>query len=87
LETELRGVVAEYDAGVSRLQEELDALSLEERSGLLGLFDLEGLARQVDERWDEMRATKRLRELLKNLERAESVKKNWAARRIQVGFY
>lgn len=39
---------------------------------------------EMQECYEEMRNTKRLKELLSNMRMAEEVRENWAARRIQV---
>lgn len=83
-EAELRQVIHEYDDTIIKHRRQLEELSHFANANRAEMKRLEDVHLGMVDSYDEMRNTKRLRELLQNLQMAESVRENWAARRIQV---
>lgn len=74
----------QYDATMLKYQVKIDERSVEEAINNKAIEKLQNQFKNVEEMYDEMRAMKRLKQLLQNMEKAEAIKQNWAARKIQV---
>ncbi|CAL8109809.1 unnamed protein product [Orchesella dallaii] len=86
LEASLDSLIRQYDSTMLKYQAKIDELSVEEIGNSREIDALQNRFKDIEEKYDEMRATKRLKELLKNMEKAESIKQNWAARKIQMAW-
>jgi len=80
----LQKFVNEYDTAVERLQAVIDELEEQISAQEQTMEALEDQAAIVDERYEEMKATIRLKEILGEIQLMERGRENWAARRIQV---
>lgn len=85
LEASLNSLIRQYDNRMLKYQLKLKEHEAVEAGNAKDIEKLQKRFKDVEETYDEMRAMRRLKELLKNMEKAEAIKQNWAARKIQVG--
>lgn len=86
LEASLESTIRHYNSTMLKYQRKIDELCVEEVANGKEVDRLQNKFKDVEEKYDEMRAMKRLKELLANMEKAEAIKQNWAARKIQMAW-
>lgn len=84
LEASLEALKRQYDMVMAKYQVKIDEFSVVEADNGHEIERLQNKFKIIEEKYDEMRAMKRLKQLLQNMEKAEAIKQNWAARKIQV---
>lgn len=83
-EAELQKANSDYNRALEKQHHDYKELFKQVKANDKEMKRLDTVQLSMQDTYEEMKTTKRLRELLQNLQMAESVKENWAARRIQV---